>query len=34
VVPGDKFSISTSEVKNIDETILGMKQKLREKKAA
>lgn len=34
IVPGDKFSCSTSNAKNLDQSINAMKQKLREKKNA
>ena len=34
IVPGDKFRCSTSNVKNLDQSVNAMKQKLREKKNA
>ena len=34
IVPGDKFRCSTSNSKNIDQSVSAMKQKLREKKNA
>ncbi len=34
IVPGDKFTCSVSGISNVDDTIKGMKNKLREKKSA